>query len=152
MLIRQIREAIAEDNREEIIERLLKGRQERIRKGHSPGGNVPYGYRRERKTLVPHHPEATVVRKILEARQVGHSTPAIADHLNGQRLTRRNGKPWTSRGVRPVLSQRELNEKGKLHYGRVEGGNEELILAQQVALPHPACVQDSNAAINFGSW
>ncbi len=51
-LIRQIREAIAEDNRKEIIERLLKGRQERVRKGHSAGGNVPYGYRRERKTLV----------------------------------------------------------------------------------------------------
>ncbi len=35
VLIRQIREAIAEDNRKEIIERLLKGRQELIRKGHS---------------------------------------------------------------------------------------------------------------------
>src|ERR1041384_3765161 len=42
VLIRQIREAIAEDNRKEIIERLWKGRQERIRKGKAPGGNVPY--------------------------------------------------------------------------------------------------------------
>ena len=40
VLIRQIREAIAEDNRKEIIERLLKGRQERVRKGRAPGGNL----------------------------------------------------------------------------------------------------------------
>ena len=53
VLVRQIREAIAEDNRKEIIERLLKGRQERVRTGHVPGGNVPYGYRRERKNAGP---------------------------------------------------------------------------------------------------
>lgn len=33
VLIRQIREAVAEDSRKDIIERLLKGRQERVRKG-----------------------------------------------------------------------------------------------------------------------
>src|SRR6516164_8106259 len=43
VLLRQIREAIAEDNRKEIIERLWKGRQERVRKGNFPGGNAPYG-------------------------------------------------------------------------------------------------------------
>ena len=32
VLIRQIREAIAEENRKEIIERLWKGRQERVRR------------------------------------------------------------------------------------------------------------------------
>src|SRR5262249_44283265 len=40
VLIRQIREAIAEDNRKEIIERLWKGRQERVRKGKVPGGTT----------------------------------------------------------------------------------------------------------------
>jgi site-specific DNA recombinase len=44
ILIRQIFEAIAEENRKEIIERLFKGRQERVRKGLFPGGNLPYGY------------------------------------------------------------------------------------------------------------
>jgi len=32
VLIRQIREAIAEENRKDIIDRLWKGRQERVRK------------------------------------------------------------------------------------------------------------------------
>ena len=44
VLIRQIREAIAENNRKEIIERLLKGRLERVRKGHFPGGKSPCAY------------------------------------------------------------------------------------------------------------
>lgn len=43
VLIRQIREAIAEENRKDIIERLWKGRQERVRRGLPPGGNAPYG-------------------------------------------------------------------------------------------------------------
>lgn len=33
VLVRQIREAIAEENRKDIIERLWKGRQERVRRG-----------------------------------------------------------------------------------------------------------------------
>src|SRR6266536_5616409 len=44
VLIRQIREAIAEENRKELIERLWKGRQERVRRGLPAGGNVAYGY------------------------------------------------------------------------------------------------------------
>ena len=51
VLVRQIREAIAEENRKEIIERLWKGRRERVRKGLPPGGNVPYGYRRNGQGL-----------------------------------------------------------------------------------------------------
>src|SRR5438105_4099882 len=64
VLIRQIREAIAEDNRKEIIERLWKGRQERVRKGKAPGGNVPYGYRRANKRLVIDQGEAEVVQAV----------------------------------------------------------------------------------------
>lgn len=50
VLIRQIREAIAEENRKEIIGRLWNGRQERVRKGQFPGGNLPYRYRWDAKT------------------------------------------------------------------------------------------------------
>ncbi len=58
VLIRQIREAIAEENRKDIIERLWKGRQERVRRGLPPGGNVPYGYRRNGAGLIRHEEEA----------------------------------------------------------------------------------------------
>ena len=46
VLMRQIRAAIDEENRKDIIDRLYRGRQERARKGYPSGGNVPYGYRR----------------------------------------------------------------------------------------------------------
>ncbi len=61
VLIRQIREAIAEENRKEIIERLLRGRQERVRLGGPPGDNVPYGYQRNGKGLLQDSQEAQTV-------------------------------------------------------------------------------------------
>ncbi|MBI5694287.1 MAG: recombinase family protein [Nitrospirae bacterium] len=61
ILIRQILEAIAEEDRRGIIERLLKGRQERVRRGLFPGGNLPYGYMRNNKTVVIHPREADIV-------------------------------------------------------------------------------------------
>lgn len=64
VMIRQILEAIAEENRKDIIERLWKGRQERVLKGLPPGGNVPYGYRRNGKGLAPDQKEAETVRTI----------------------------------------------------------------------------------------
>ena len=42
VLLRQIRKAIAEENRKEIIERLKKGREERTLKGKMAGGTLPY--------------------------------------------------------------------------------------------------------------
>jgi DNA invertase Pin-like site-specific DNA recombinase len=36
VMLRQIREVIAQENRKDIIERLWKGRQERVRRGLAP--------------------------------------------------------------------------------------------------------------------
>lgn len=128
VLLRQIREAIAEDNRKEIIERLLKGRQERVRKGQFPGGNVPYGFRREKKRLIVFEPEAGIVRGILYLAQGGKPLQEILRALNAQGARRRNGKPWTTRQVRAILSRRALYELGKIRYGDAEGVNQELVL------------------------
>src|SRR5438132_780738 len=66
VFLRQIREAIAEENRKDIIEKLLKGRQERVRNGKPAGGKVPYGYRRRQKRFLPHPVESVVVRLIFD--------------------------------------------------------------------------------------
>ena len=71
VLVRQIREAIAEENRKDILERLWKGRQERVRRGLPPGGTVPYGYRREGKALTIESNEAGAVRTIFELADPG---------------------------------------------------------------------------------
>jgi site-specific DNA recombinase len=128
VLVRQIREAIAEDNRKEIIERLLKGRQERVRKGHFPGGNVAYGYRIERKRMISEPTEAAVIQQIFRLDRNGAAVKEILIALNDQGAKRRNGKPWTARQIRSILARRDLYERGKVHYGAVTGQNEQLIL------------------------
>lgn len=126
ILIRQILEAIAEENRREIIERLWKGRQERIRKGLLPGGNLPYGYIRENKHIIIHAQEAELIKKIFNLADEGHRGQEIADELNSRGHSRRNGSPWTQRQVSKILSRQKLYREGLLHYGEISGKNSSL--------------------------
>jgi site-specific DNA recombinase len=136
VLIRQIREAIAEDNRKEIIERLLKGRQERVRKGRTPGGNAPYGYRRMQKQFVVDPTEATIIRRIFELAAVPLSSAEIAQQLKEGGFVQRNREDWSSRQVRSVLARREMYESGILRYGSVEGTNQKLVLITRKEDPY----------------
>lgn len=128
VLIRQIREAIAEENRKDIIERLWKGRQERVRRGLPPGGNVAYGYSRSKAGLTTDPKEADVVRLILRLAEQGLTKAAIARALEGKGQRRRNGDSWTPRQVSAVLSRRDLYASGVIRYGQVRGENESLVL------------------------
>ncbi|MGH9460200.1 MAG: recombinase family protein [Vicinamibacteria bacterium] len=128
VLIRQIREAIAEENRKDIIERLWKGRQERVRRGLAPGGNVPYGYRRNGAGLIRHEEEAAVVRRIFELAACSKTKEATAKILEAEGLMRRNGKPWTRRQVSAVLAHAPLYRDGIIRYGEVEARRPELAL------------------------
>jgi site-specific DNA recombinase len=133
VLIRQIREAIAEENRKDIIERLWKGRQERVRRGLLPGGNVAYGFRREGKALVVDSSEADMVRMILEFGDRGQPSPRIARVLNDKGLRRRNGRSWTRRQVSAVLGRQGFYRAGVIRYGEAVGENKSLILVQDEA-------------------
>ena len=83
VLVRQIREAIAEENRKEIIERLWKGRQGRVRRGLFPGGNVPYGFRRSGKGLEVDDAKARTVKAIFALAEAGGGA-AVARTLNAE--------------------------------------------------------------------
>src|SRR5688572_4639014 len=128
VLIRQIREAIAEENRKDIIERLWKGRQERIRRGLCPGGNIPYGYQRNGNGFVAHEGEAEIVRMIFDLANQGLLASKITAALNEKSLVRRNGKPWTRRQISGILRRKEIYEHGVIHYGAVLGVNKNLVL------------------------
>jgi DNA invertase Pin-like site-specific DNA recombinase len=128
VLIRQIREAIAEENRKDIIERLWKGRQERVRRGLPPGGTVPYGYMRNGKGLVVNPPEAEAVRLILELGAQAEPSSAIARALNDSGFQRRNGKPWTRRQVAAVREREMLYRTGAIRYGEAKGFSGNLVL------------------------
>jgi site-specific DNA recombinase len=128
VLIRQIREAIAEENRKEIVERLWKGRRERVRSGRPAGGMVPYGYKRRQKQFVPHPIESQIVREIFEKDASDMSVVEIARSLNQRGFRRRNGGDWTRRQVLAIIQRRELYEQGMVRYGGVRATNLKLIL------------------------
>lgn len=120
VLIRQIMEAIAEENRREIIERLWKGRQERIRKGLFPGGNTPYGYVRENNVVKINPEEAEIVKQIYASMERGRTGQVIADDLNLLGALRRNGKPWNQRQVAKILGRKNFYKEGIVRYGIAE--------------------------------
>jgi site-specific DNA recombinase len=128
VLIRQIKSAIAEENRKEIIDRLKKGREERVRKGKLAGGTRPYGYKRVDKEINKDPGEVEIIRYIFESRSQGRSGQAIADDLNRMGFLRRNGRPWTQRQVWSILSREDLYRKGIVKYGEIRGENPYLII------------------------
>jgi hypothetical protein len=77
---------------------------------------------------MPHHTEAAVVREIIRLSHRGTAPSEIVTILNGQGAKRRNGTARTARQVRAIVSRRELYERGKIHYGSVNGESERLIL------------------------
>lgn len=121
ILIRQILEAIAEENRRDIIDRLRKGREERTRRGFLAGGTVPYGYARHQKRAVIDPREAAVIRTIYSLAKTGNSGQVIADHLTLSGFRRRNGTPWTQRQVARILSRSALYTQGLVRYGGITG-------------------------------
>jgi site-specific DNA recombinase len=131
VLMRQIREAIAEDDRKEIIDRLWKGRRERVRNGKPAGGTVPYGYRRRKGGFVPHSIESAIVRRIFELRGAGVSGTQVANDLNKRAFRRRNGKQWTRRQVLAIAQRKDLYEKGTVRYGAIVATNERLAILRK---------------------
>jgi len=131
VLIRQIREAIAEDNRKDIIERLKKGGEERVRRGLPAGGNLGYCLAREGKKIVLVPEEIRIVRLIFAAANSGIRNIAVA--LNQRGFTRRNGKPWTARQVSAILARRPFYYDGMIRYGEASGQNRALAVLHEGA-------------------
>jgi site-specific DNA recombinase len=128
VLVRQIKEAIAEENRKEIIDRLKKGREERVRKGRMAGGTLPYGYMRNSKEIKKNPQEAEIVKLIFALASEGKSGRQIACCLNEKGFQKRNGSLWTQRQISAILSRENLYRKGVIKYGEVLGKNQGLII------------------------
>ncbi len=126
VLIRQILEAIAEENRKDIIERLWKGRLERVRKGLFPGGTLPYGYQRENHHISIHPAEAEIAREIFLIASQCCTGQEIADELNRRGCIMRNGKAWTQRQVCRILQRERLYKEGCFQYGDAMGEDKSL--------------------------
>lgn len=93
VMLRHIREVVAEESRKDIIERLWKGRREGVRKGSVPGVNVSYGYRQIGRHLEIHAGEAAIVRTIFGCAYENVGAIRTAHSLNTKGVVRRNRKP-----------------------------------------------------------
>jgi len=106
-LVFQVLGAVAELERENIVERTRNGKLERYRGGCWAGGKPPYGYSHDKDTrkLVVNEGEARIVRRMYEEYADGRTLFGIAQGLNRDGVPPRSkkGRGWWQAGVRQVL-------------------------------------------------
>lgn len=119
--------ALAQLERDTIVERTTNGRNQRGKVDGEKGGRLPFGYRRIDVEINKSNPvvnveidqeSAEVVRWIFSERYKGQTLAAIADGLNQDGKTTARGKRWHASSVREVI----LNEDAYLGGQRGESG------------------------------
>lgn len=121
-LLISVLSAVAEIERENIIEQTMNGRREKARQGGWNGGFAPYGYYLKDNHLYIQEEEAKAIRIIYE--QFGNTRKGIAavakhlNHLGIQKIPRQNGKltMWSTHTVKSILDNPVY--MGKIAYGR----------------------------------
>ena len=121
-LLISVLSAVAEIERENIIEQTMNGRREKARQGGWNGGFAPYGYTLEDNKLMIEETEAVAIRKIFElytSSEIGLG--GIANQLNLQgirKIPRQNGtlEDWTGHFIKLILDNPVYC--GKIAYGR----------------------------------
>jgi DNA invertase Pin-like site-specific DNA recombinase len=128
--------AIAELERDTILERTHRGREQAVLAGVFMGVNAPYGYKKDlNKKLIKFDTEAVVVERIFHQFTIGKLSPQrIADMLtddkiltpdasaiaNGKRagVSRKTNKPefWRAERVRDILADEVYT--GKYYYDK----------------------------------
>lgn len=121
-LLISVLSAVAEIERENIIEQTMNGRREKARQGGWNGGFAPYGYALVDNKLIIEEKEAVAIRKIFEmftTTEIGYGGIAKSLNLQGiEKIPRQNGKLklWSGHFVKLILDNPVY--QGKLAYGR----------------------------------
>ena len=121
-LLISVLSAVAEIERENIIEQTMNGRKEKARQGGWNGGFAPYGYFLKDKQLFIQEGEAEAVRIIFDKYLNGNmGFHKIANYLNLQgiqKVQRNNGtlSLWGTHFIRMIIDNPVYC--GKISYGR----------------------------------
>jgi site-specific DNA recombinase len=121
-LLISVLSAVAEIERENIIEQTMNGRKEKARQGGWNGGFAPYGYYLKDKQLYIQEDEAEAVRIIFDKYVNGNmGFYKIANYLNLQgiqKIKRANGTlaQWSTHFVRMIIDNPVYS--GKIAFGR----------------------------------
>lgn len=121
-LLISVLSAVAEIERENIIEQTMNGRKEKARQGEWNGGPAPYGYRLKDNRLVIDEEEAETIRLIYNRfinTEKGYC--GIAKYLNLQGIKKNPHTPksidqWSSHYIKKILDNPIYC--GKLAFGR----------------------------------
>lgn len=115
--------AFAEFEKSLIASRLSSGRKTKARQGGYAGGKAPIGYQAKRgdKALQLDEEKAAVVRRVFELRDAKPyaSLQKLADILNAEGHTTKEGKPFHAMQVKRILDRRSLYG-GRYRYRDVE--------------------------------
>jgi len=115
--------AFAEFEKSLIASRLSAGRKTKARQGGYAGGKAPIGYqaRKGDKALQLDEEKAVVVRRVFELRDSmpDASLQKLADILNAEGHTTKEGKQFHAMQVKRILDRRNLYE-GRYRYAGVE--------------------------------
>ncbi len=109
--------ALAQLERDTIVERTTAGRNQRGNQDGEKGGRLPYGYIRTPTGVQVEEQAAAVVRRIFAARAGGATLREIAHQLNERQPVSPRGGQWYASGVRDVLS----NERA--YHGATRGAS-----------------------------
>ena len=124
--------AFAEFEKSLITSRLSSGRRTKARQGGYAGGKAPIGYKAERggKALALDEEKASTVVRVFDLRDMmpDASLKKIADMLNAEGYTAKEGKPFYPMQVKRMLDRKEFYE-GIYRYSGVEAeGQHQAIL------------------------
>lgn len=107
----------AQMERDNITKRMSGGRRVKAAKGGYAGGRAPMGYKIVDGGYVIEEREAALVRRIFELRAEGLVYRDIADVLEREGYTGREGKVLSYAGVRRIVAN-EKTYRGWYHYGK----------------------------------
>jgi len=102
----------AQLERDTITERLSGGRKQKAKTGGYAGGNAAIGYSSERgqKTLTADKEKAATVRRVFELHANGGKLQQIADRMNAEGHTTKQGARFSATQIMRILRRRELYE------------------------------------------
>ena len=130
-LIAGIIELLDEWERLSIALKLARGRTVKAKRGDKPAGVCPYGYQytEDKKAVIIDDNEAALVRFMYTEGQKGRSLGQIADALNEQGVTTRQGKQWSRGGVQGIL-RNPFYTGVLMHQNKPIKGNHEAIISK----------------------
>lgn len=105
--------ALAQLERDTIVERTTAGRNARGRIDGEKGGRVPFGYVRTEEGIAIDDESAAVVRRILDAHSKGQTLRAIAGRLNADGIASPRGATWHASSIAAIINNRDAYAGGR---------------------------------------